>query len=250
MPKAARAAAVARALLRGLGRASARAGRRLYQMYLKPVDMFEEIKAAPDASGAALLLTAAFAAQTAVAAAALSGVAVSSAKGTASLLESFLSNLAAYVSIRGAALFVFWFILFIVFWFVMYLFGSRVEGFTVFSATGYILSSQLATFLATLAVYVAAARSVPSVVLVSEIGVYPQYAMLAAHLFRLESLHPLTPLLLDAIRYFGTAWNIVLTALMFKVVGDLSWGRAGAGTAIATVASWLLASIFRVAGML
>jgi len=219
-------------------------------MYLRPMDMFEEVKAEPDASGAALLLIAAFAAQTAVAAAVFSGIFVSSAGSSISLLEGFFSNLTVYVSVRGAALFVFWFILFIVFWFVMYLFGSRVEGFTVFSATGYILSSQLATFLATFAVYIAASRSIPALVLVGVAGTYPQYVMLAAHFFRLESLHPAVPVLLDAIGYFGTAWNVMLTALMFKVIGDLNWKRASAGTAIAVGASWLLARVFRMAGML
>ena len=251
MPRGLRAAAGARVLLRGLGRAFAKAGRRLYQMYLRPVDMFEEIKVSPDASGAALLLAAALAIQTAVAAAALLGVVIAGSAGvSASLLEGFLSNLMAYVSIRGATLFVLWFILFIVFWFVMYALGSRVEGFTVFSATGYVLSSQFATFLATLAIYAVAAQNIPSLVLVSVSGAYPQYVMLAAHLLRLESLHPAVPLLLDAIGYFGTAWNIVLTALMFKIVGDLSWKRASAGTAAAVGVSWVLASIFRLAGML
>jgi len=239
-------------MLRALGKASARAGKRLYQMYLKPLDMFEEIRAAPDASGAALLLVAAFTAQTLTAAAVFSGVAIRSAKGEISLFANFISNIAAYVSIRGATLFVFWFILFIIFWFIMYALGSRVEGFVVFSATGYILSSQLATFLAILLIYVAAANRLPRIVLVSEPGVYPQYVALTAHLYRIDSLSPAVPvqLLLDALGYFGTVWNIVLTALMFKVVGNLSWKRTITGSAAATAVSWLLASIFRLAGML
>jgi len=238
--------------LRALGKASARAGKRLYQMYLRPLDMFEEIRAAPDASGAALLLVAAFIAQTLTAAAVFSGVAIRSTKGETSLFASFISNIAAYVSIRGAALFVFWFILFIVFWFIMYALGSRVEGFVVFSATGYILSSQLATFLATFLIYVAAASHLPSLVLVSVPGVYPQYVALTAHLYRIDSLSSGVPvqLLLDALGYFGTVWNIVLTALMFKVVGDLGWKRTIIGSAAATTVSWFLASIFRLAGML
>ncbi len=92
----------------------------------------------------------------------------------------------------------------------------------------------------------------PSVVLVSVPGEYPQYVALTAHLYRIEFLSPGVPvqLLLDALGYFGTVWNIVLTALMFKVVGDLNWKRTIIGSAAATAVSWLLASIFRLAGML
>lgn len=247
-----RAAAIARALSRALGAALKRAGRRLYQMYLKPVEMFEEIKVAPDASGAALLLAVAFAIQTAAAAAAVAGITISSPQGSTNLLESFTATLAAYVAIRGASLFVFWFILFIIFWFIMYALGSRIEGFTVFSATGYMLSSQLVTFLVTLLTYVAAASGCPSVVVATGRGVYPQYAMLATLLYRLSMLPFAAPaqLLFEAVRYFGTIWNAVLVALMFKVLGDLNWKRAGLGAAAAIAVSWLLASLFRAAGML
>ncbi|MEM4501723.1 MAG: hypothetical protein QW512_06300 [Thermofilaceae archaeon] len=241
-------------LARAFAKALARAGRRTAQMYLEPFKLVEEVKFSPDASGPAILLSITFAIQTLIAAQLVTGVTIVTNGTRESLLDMFYSNIAGYVSMRAATLFVFWFILFVIYWFIMYLFGSRIEGFTVFSATGYILSSQLLAFSVYFASYVIASRIVPAVELVSQPGAYPRLLALTAYLYRLDltSSHIGIPLryLLDAMSYFGTIWNMVLTLLTFKIIGDLSWKKSIAGTAAAMTVSWLLASLFRAAGML
>lgn len=239
---------------RFLAQTSMRAARRASLLYLKPFDLFEEVKLMPDASGPALLIVVNFALQTLISVQLVRGVYVTSSRSSESLLEKFYANLPAYVSIRAATLFVFWFILFIVFWFIMYMLGSRVEGFVVFSASGYILSAQLITFAVYVVAYTVAYAALPTIELVSIRGTYPQLLAWTAYMYRLDKassgLGISLNYTLDAASYFGSLWNVLLTALMFKIVGGLSWKRTIAGSSIAVVVSWLLASIFRAAGML
>lgn len=241
-------------LARFSAQTSGRAGRRAYQLYLKPFELFEEVRLTPDASGPALLIVVNFILQTLISLQLVRGVHVTSSNASEALLERFYANLPAYVSIRAATLFVFWFILFIIFWFIMYMLGSRVEGFIVFSASGYILSAQMITFATYVVVYTIAYAAVPTINLVSIRGAYPQLLAWTAYMYRLDeassSLGVSLNYILDVASYFGTVWNILLTALMFKIVGGISWKRAIAGSSIAVVVSWLLASIFRAAGML
>lgn len=223
-------------------------------MYLKPLELFYEVRLMPDASGPALLLVITFVLQTAIAAQLTRGVYLVSGGLRESLLDRFYTNLAALVSIRAATLFVFWFILFIIYWFIIYIMGSRIEGFTVFSATGYVLSSQLLTFATYVTIYTLASKRTPTVDLVNPPGVYPQMLAWTAYMFRLEEaskgLAIQLTYLLDAVSYFGTVWNVVLTVLLFRILGGLSWKRVVIGSAVALLASWILASIFRAAGML
>lgn len=246
------------AALRGFAHAFAkalvRAGQRTFQIYLEPFELFKEVKFLPDASGPAILLTITFAIQTITAAQLVAGIAVVTDGSRELLLDRFYSNIAGYVSIRAVTLFVFWFILYIVFWFIMYILGSKVEGFTVFSATGYILSSQLLVFSVYLISYIVASQAAPMIDLVSRPGAYPQLLALTALLFRLDaaSVNTGIPLqyILNSINYFGTVWNILLTLLAFRVVGSLSWRKSILGVVAATAISWTIASIFRAAGML
>lgn len=239
---------------RSFAKALLRAGRRAFQMYLKPFELFEEVKLSPDASGPAILLAITFAMQTIIAAQLVTGVTIVTDGSRESLLEMFYSNITGYVSMRAATLFVFWFILFIVFWFVLYVLGSRVEGFTVFSAVGYILSSQLLVFSVYLVIYILASQAAPVIDLVNRPGEYPQLLALTAFLYRLEaaSMHTGVPLqhILSALSYFGTVWNIILTLLAFRIIGGLSWRKSILGAAAAIAISWILASVFRAAGML
>ncbi|MCS7104925.1 MAG: hypothetical protein NZ954_05095 [Thermofilaceae archaeon] len=216
--------------------------------------MLEEIKHSPDASSPSLLLALTFTIQTLTAAALLMGVSIETGNEEVHLINGFYSNILTYIAIRIASLFVFWFILFIIFWFVMYILGSRIEGFTVFSAAGYILSSQLIVFSVFLAIYLYAAQTLQGVKLMSITGTYPRFTAWIAHLYRLDAGSekaglPLS-IILDLFEYFGTVWNAILTLLMFRVVGDLSWKRACAGAAVAIMISWILASVFKAAGML
>ena len=232
-----------------------RAARRAYQMYFKPLDMFEEIRVAPDALGPGILLVIAFSVQTAIVAALLAKILLITPEGkVVDLLANFYNNVLAYVAIRGATLFSTWFIFFIIFWFIMYLLGSRIEGFTVFSATGYVLSSQLFTFSAVFVAYAWTASITPTITLRTVEGVYPKYQTLTAYLYRFDIAGEIlgVPLerLVDGIEYFGSVWNALLTILMFKIVGDLDWKKAVAGGTAGAVAAWVLASIFRAAGML
>lgn len=241
-------------LFYSIARASLRANRRIYQLYLKPLDMLEEIKKSPDASSPSLLLALTFAIQTLTAAALLKGVSIETGNEEIYLINGFYSNILTYIAIRIASLFVFWFILFIIFWLVMYVLGSRIEGFTVFSAAGYILSSQLIVFSTFLVVYLYTAQALQNVKLVSITGAYPRFTAWIGHLYRLDAGAekaglPLS-IILDLFEYFGTVWSATLTLLMFRVVGDLSWKRACVGAAVAISASWILASIFKAAGML
>ncbi|MEM2218170.1 MAG: hypothetical protein QW731_07350, partial [Thermofilaceae archaeon] len=158
---------ILKALVKKMCRVSIRAARRLYQMYLKPIELFEEVKKDPDASSSgALILTSLFI-QILIAVILLARVYTRSPSGiTINLMSSFYSNLLPYVSIRIAALIATWFIFFAVFWFIMYLLGARIEGFIVFSATGYALSSRFLTFLITLATYIVAIYSSPQLILI------------------------------------------------------------------------------------
>lgn len=239
---------------RALTKALLRAGRRTVQMYFEPFELIEEIKLSPDASGPAILLTIAFMIQTLVAAQLVAGVTIVTNGSRESLLDMFYSNLAGYVSMRAATLFVFWFILFVIYWFIMYVLGSRTEGFTVFSAIGYILSSQLLTFSVYLAIYVFATQAIPAIDLVRQRGAYPRLLALTAYLYRLDlaSTYINIPLryVLDAVNYFGTLWSVILTFVTFRMIGDLNWEKSIAGTAAAMGASWILASLFRAVGML
>ncbi len=234
---------------------SLRAAQRLYQIYFEPIELFEEVKRDPDASSSGMLIILSFFIQTLIAAALLAGVYIRSPSGvTTNLVSGFYSNLLPYVSIRVAALIATWFIFFAVFWLIMYLLGARIEGFVVFSATGYTLSSRFITFLVTLFIYMVAIRISPQLTLVSIQGFYPKFHSLAAHLFRVQYAgHAVglpTQLLIDAIDYFGGLWSLLLTILMFKVVGELNWKRSILGGAVGALATWFIALIFRAAGML
>ncbi len=247
-------AAAARAIALYTARALRRTARRLYQLYIRPVELFEEVKLAPDALPPALLLAAGLALQTLSGEQLVRGVYEVSGGAPEELLARFYSTLAAFVSLRAAALFVFWFIAFVICWLVMYLLGSRVEGFTVFSAVGYILSSSLATFAVYCASYALVNLITPHVRLIVVRGAYPQTLAWAAYEYRLDvtssAIGVRLPLVLDAASYFGTAWSVLLTGLAFRKVGDLSWKRTAAGSAAFLAATWFIASFFRAAGML
>lgn len=235
--------------------AAKRAGHRLYQVYIRPVRLMEEVRESPDASAPAILIAVGFTLQTLIIYALLSGVKLSlHGARPIDLLSGFYANLPTYVVLRGVSLFAVWFILFVIYWFVMYVLGSRVEGFTVFSAVGYTLSCQLLMFAATLAMYAAAASMTPSITLVSVRGAYPQLFSLAAHRYRLdvESSALGIPVqgLIDGFEYFGSAWSTLLTLLAFRVVGELPWKKAIGGGIVVVAAAWFIAEVFRVAGLL
>ncbi|RLE98786.1 MAG: hypothetical protein DRJ96_00175 [Thermoprotei archaeon] len=237
------------------GVAVKRAGHRLYQIYIRPVRLMEEVRENPDASAPAILITVGFTLQTLIVCALLSGVKLSLQNAPpVDLLSGFYSNLPTYVLLRGISLFAVWFILFIIYWFVMYILGSRVEGFTVFSAVGYTLSCQLLTFAAVLALYIAAASMTPSITLVGVRGVYPQLFSLAAHRYRLdvESTMIGVPVqgLIDGFEYFGSIWSTLLTLLTFRIVGELPWKKAIGGGLAAAAAAWFIAGVFRIAGLI
>lgn len=242
---------------RKMYKVSLRAAQRLYQIYFKPIELFEEVRRDPDASSSGMLIVISFLIQTLIALVLLAEVYIRSPLGvTTDLISGFYSNLLPYVSIRVAALIATWFIFFAVFWLIMYLLGARIEGFIVFSATGYTLSSRFITFLITLFIYIVAVRASPQLTLVSIQGFYPKFHSLAAHLFRVQyaghalGLPTQPQLLVDAVDYFGGLWSLLLTILMFKVVGELSWKKSILGGAAGALATWFIALIFRAAGML
>jgi len=253
-----RASKLARIIITVASRGKAalrRAGRRLYQVYLRPVRLMEEVRENPDASAPAILIAIGFTLQTLIVCALLFGVKLSiQSAPPVDLLSGFYSNLPTYIVLRGVSLFAVWFILFIIYWFIMYILGSRVEGFTVFSAVGYTLSCQILTFAAVLAIYSVAASMTPSITLVGVRGVYPQLFSLAAHRYRLdvESSAIGVPVqgLIEGFEYFGSIWSTLLTLLTFKVVGELPWKKAVGGGLAAAAAAWLIAGIFRIAGLI
>ncbi|HDD33591.1 MAG TPA: hypothetical protein ENG30_00410 [Thermofilaceae archaeon] len=233
-----------------------RATHRVYQLYLKPVELLNEVREAPDAAPPIILVSATFAIHTLVACSLLKGVYMRdpSSGETVELLYNLYANFPTFVLLRAASLVSIWFMLFIAYWFMMYLLGSRVEGFTVFSATGYMLSCQILTFTVILAVYSLAAFWTPPVILVAIRGAYPHLSSLAAFRYRLElissQLNIPVEVLIEGFEYFGSAWSFLFTILMFRIVGDLTWKKALGGGAAASGAAWLIASIFRVAGLM
>ncbi|RLF01008.1 MAG: hypothetical protein DRJ57_00005, partial [Thermoprotei archaeon] len=101
------------------GVAAKRAGHRLYQIYMRPVRLMEEVRENPDASAPAILIAVGFTLQTLIVCALLSGVKLSlQSAPPVDLLTGFYSNLPTYVLLRGISLFAVWFILFIIYWFI------------------------------------------------------------------------------------------------------------------------------------
>lgn len=223
-------------------------------MYTRPVDMLEEVKAMPDATGAIVLLAATFVFQTLTAIVTLHNVWVRYEGVEVYPLQALLPDLAIYMFLRCAAFFIFWFILFMIFWFILYMLGTRAEGFPVFSAAGYVLSSQLAPFMVIALVQCVSSLLAGEIVVASEKGLYLRLMWTAAHTYRLDAASrrlglPLKPII-EAAEYFGTVWNVVLVVLMFRISGDLNWRRTAIGAAIAIATSWLIATIFRATGVL
>jgi len=248
------AAPLFRALGKGLVNTLRRAFTRLFQLYFSPLKLFQEIKAAPDASAPAALIILALTLQTLVAVALLAGVTIDTPEGEKDALAPLRSNILVYIVIRIASILSLWFILFIVFWFLLYVLGSRLEGFTVFSATGYVLSSQIVMFLGVYLIYVFAGSLAPSVRLVSPRDFYPHLLSLAALEYRLTlaGANLGLPLkgLIEGLEYFGTAWEIALLLIVFKNIGELKLWKALLGVFTGILTTWLIAGIFQAAGLL
>ncbi len=236
--------------IRGLARAFAR----YPGLFTSPLRTFADIAESPDALGPLTLLMLSLALQLSLPLLLMEGMYLSRDGRTVPLASPSNVNMPSILIFRVASLFSLWFLSFLAYWFIMYLAGTEVEGFKVFSATGYLLSTQLAFFLLDAAVYHLASALSPRAVVVYREGVFPERFLGAILLSRFEAASgavgvPLA-LVVEFSNTFPLAWALVLSVTMVRALTGFTWRRSAACGAAGYAALVALSTVFRSVGVL
>ena len=230
--------------------------RRLVGLYLNPVDTFREIKLVPDVLPPILLIALSFSAYALTSTLLLWGLRLkrgTEEKELVTLLYSVSTpgDVALAIALRGAAVISIWFLAFILLWLALYFSKVRIDGFTVFSSTGYILGSSLPAYLAAAAIY-AQTLSMPYALLSYSTNPVFRYLLTTIILYRayVSPLGPLTLIAADLLFRFVTMWEAFLFVCAVKGLGELSWLRSTIGGVLVAVAVMFVATVYHEVGLL
>jgi len=223
------------------------------RLYYNPMNVFNEVKEKPDILTPLSLLIIALILHTAMVILLMGNIKVIYPDGKEkTFMEMY--NLTSSVALKFASIISLWFLSFIIFWFTLYFMKITIDGFIVFSASGYFLGSPFLIYTLSIIAYGIADLTTPQIFLLYHNFLqHETYA--AATLFMkfyfaqkifMIPLYSLTQIFF----WYGTLWTAFLSVCLVKSLGETTWKKATLGGLISMIIIYLIESAFHAVGML
>ena len=224
-----------------------------FKLYYKPLEVFDQAKKSPDFLTPLSLLIIAILLHTAMAIVLMGNIRIIFPGGK---IKTFIGtwNLTSLIILRFASIISLWFLSFIIFWFALYLMKITIDGFTVFSVSGYFLGSPFLIYAFSLFIYEITNLVSPPIYLsyykFLQLEAYASATLFMKFYFAQKIF--IIPLysLTQVFFWYGTLWTFFLSVCVIKSLGEINWKKSIIGGSISMAIIYIIESAFHAVGML
>ncbi|OYT30862.1 MAG: hypothetical protein B6U94_05050 [Thermofilum sp. ex4484_79] len=223
------------------------------RLYYQPLQVFSEIKKEPDILSPLTLLLIALVIHTFLLVLLVDKITIIYPDSKRKPLIH-LFNISSLFMLKTASIISLWFLSFVFFWFALYFMGVPIEGFTIFSASGYFLGSPFLIYIISAILYEITNLTTPSIYLIhnNQLSLETFVAttiMLKFHFAQKMFKIPLY-ILSQMFFWYGTLWTVYLSVCLLKSMGGVSWKKSFIGGLIVMMIIYIVEAAFHTMGLL
>ncbi len=223
------------------------------KLYYEPLKIFNQIKEKPDILTPLSLLIIALGLHTLMIILLMENIKVIYPNGEEkTFIEMY--NLSSSIALKFASIISLWFLSFIIFWFTLYFMKITIDGFIVFSASGYFLGSPFLIYMLSIIAYGLSDMTAPKIYLIYHTFLqHETYASATIYMkFYFAQKILFIPLytLSQIFFWYGTLWTAFLSICLIKTLGETTWKKAIFGGLLSMAIIYLIESAFHAVGML